>query len=320
MLSREKVENNQIWIYFIFLIAAAGFGFLMPRSAESLESMISIVIACLMYSMFSQIPFTSLKESLGDKKFLKALLTTNFIMVPILVWLLARFLPQSPELLIGFYLVLLTPCIDYVIAFTALGKGDERLMLASTPILLIIQLVLLPLYLWMFMGKDAAGIVNPPPFLEAFFGLIFIPLITAVCIQLAAKRYRLGTKILSGSAWLPVPFMALILFVVAASQFPKLPAYADDVVKVIPLYVAFMIIMPFLSKFAAKWFKLDTKSGRTLIFSSSTRNSLVVLPLAFSLPEIGSMVAAVIITQTIVELISELVYIRFVPKILLRDE
>ena len=136
----------------------------MPRSAESLESMISIVIACLMYSMFSQIPFTSLKESLGDKKFLKALLTTNFIMVPILVWLLARFLPQNPELLIGFYLVLLTPCIDYVIVFTALGKGDERLMLASTPILLVIQLVLLPLYLWMFMGKDAAGIVDPSAF------------------------------------------------------------------------------------------------------------------------------------------------------------
>ena len=202
--------------------------------------------------------------------------------------------------------MLLTPCIDYVIVFTALGKGDERLMLASTPLLLVIQLVLLPFYLWLFMGRDAAGIVDPSPFLEAFFGLIFIPLITAVFIQLAAKRYRIGAKILSGSAWLPVPFMAFTLFAVAASQLPKLPAYADDVVKVIPLYVAFMIIMPFLSKFAAKWFQLETKSGRTLIFSSSTRNSLVVLPLAFSIPEIGSMVAAVVITQTIVELISEL--------------
>ncbi|MGP4067049.1 arsenic resistance protein [Halobacillus sp. B29] len=320
MLSKEKLENNQIWIYFIFMIAAAGFGFLMPRSAESLESIISIVIALLLYSMFSQIPFTSLKESLGDKKFLKALLTTNFIMVPIVVWLLARLLPQNPELLIGFYLVLLTPCIDYVIVFTALGKGDERLMLASTPILLVIQLVLLPFYLWLFMGRGAAGIVDPSPFLEAFFGLIFIPLITAICIQLAAKRYRIGAKILSGSAWLPVPFMAFTLFAVAASQLPKLPAYASDVVKVVPLYVAFMIIMPFLSKFAAKWFQLGTKSGRTLIFSSSTRNSLVVLPLAFSLPEIGNMVAAVVITQTIVELISELIYVRFVPHVLLRDE
>ncbi|WP_089751669.1 arsenic resistance protein [Halobacillus alkaliphilus] len=320
MLSKHKLENNQIWIYFISLLAAAGFGFLMPRSAESLESIISIVIAVLLYSMFSQIPFTSMKESWGQKKFIKALLTTNFIIVPIVVWLLARLLPQSPELLIGFYLVLLTPCIDYVIVFTALGKGDERLMLASTPILLIIQLVLLPLYLWMFLGRDAAGIVDPSPFLEAFLGLIFIPLITAVCIQLAAKKSRIGAKILSGSAWLPVPFMAFTLFAVAASQLPNLPAYANDVVKVIPLYVAFMIIMPFLSKFAANWFKLGAKSGRTLIFSSSTRNSLVVLPLAFSLPEIGSMVAALIITQTIIELMSELIYIRFVPHVLLRDE
>ncbi|SDP62867.1 hypothetical protein [Halobacillus aidingensis] len=90
--------------------------------------------------------------------------------------------------------------------------------------------------------------------------------------------------------------------------------------KVVPLYVVFMVIMPIIAKYVARWFKLGVKSGRALIFSGTTRNSLVVLPLALALPEIGNMVAAVIITQTIIELISELVYIRVVPAILLHEE
>ncbi|UOQ94803.1 bile acid:sodium symporter [Halobacillus shinanisalinarum] len=320
MFTREKLENNQVWLYIGMLIMATIFGFLMPGYAENLGSVISMIIALLMYSMFSQIPFTSLKKVFGDPKYFKALLTINFIIVPIVVWLLAQFLPGNPTLLIGFYLVLLTPCIDYVIVFTSLGKGDEKLVLTSTPILFVAQMLLLPLYLWMFMGRDAVGIVEPTPFFEAFFGLIIIPLVVALLLQIVAKRGAFGKKILDGSAWLPVPFMALTLFIVVASQIIKLPTYVDQIIKVIPLYIVFMVIMPFIAKYVAKWFKLGMKSGRALIFSGSTRNSLVVLPLALALPEIGNVVAAVIITQTIIELISELVYIRVVPNFLLRDK
>ncbi|SEI02306.1 Arsenite efflux pump ArsB, ACR3 family [Halobacillus karajensis] len=320
MFTRENLENNQVWFYMISLIIATIFGFLTPLYAESLGSLISAIIALLMYSMFSQIPFTSLKKAFGDPKYLKALLTINFIIVPIVVWLLSQFLPESPTLLIGFYLVLLTPCIDYVIVFTSLGKGDEKLVLTATPLLFITQMLFLPVYLWVFMGREAAGIVEPLPFFEAFFGLIIIPLGVALLLQLVAKRGALGTKVLDVSAWLPVPLMALTLFIIVASQIVKLPTYVDHVIKVIPLYIVFMSIMPIIGKYVATWFKLETKSGRALIFSGSTRNSLVVLPLALALPEIGNVVAAVIITQTIIELISELVYIRVVPNFLLRDK
>jgi len=37
----------------------------------------------------------------------------------------------------------LPPCIDYVITFAQLGRADARLLLASTPILLLVQMVLL---------------------------------------------------------------------------------------------------------------------------------------------------------------------------------
>ncbi|WP_409271550.1 arsenic resistance protein [Neobacillus sp. SCS-31] len=321
MITREKLENNQVWLYVIVLIIASGFGLLAPDIGGQLDSTISFVIAILMYSMFSQIPFVSLKKAFGNRRFIGALLTVNYIAVPIVVWLLSKLLPNHPPLLLGVYLVLLTPCIDYVIVFTSLGRGNEKLILMSTPILFITQMLLLPLYLGLFMGADVAGIVESGPFLEAFFGLIVIPLVIAIAIQLLARKVPFGSRVLDLSAWLPVPFMALTLFVVVASQIGKLSAYIDLIIKVVPIYVAFMVIMPIVSRFIAKWFKLDTGAGRALIFSSSTRNSLVVLPLALALPdEVSTLVAAVIVTQTIVELAGELIYIRVVPNLILRKE
>ncbi len=317
MMSREKLENNQVFLYVIVLLIAAGVGLLAPRIGMQLDVTISFVIAILMYSMFSQIPFTSLKESFSNRRFIWALLTVNYMAVPIVVWLLTRLLPEHPPLMLGVYLVLLTPCIDYVIVFTALGRGNEKAMLISTPILFITQMLLLPLYLWLFIGNEAAQIVEPVPFLEAFLGLIVLPLVIAITLQLFAKRLQVGNKLIHLSAWLPVPFMALTLFVVVASQIGKLATSFEWIIKVIPIYIAFMIIMPFISKLIGKSFELDIESGRALIFSGSTRNSLVVLPLALSLPDtINTLVAAIIVTQTIVEIIGEIIYIRVVPNLL----
>ncbi len=39
-----------------------------------------------------------------------AVLTVNFLVVPVVVWLLARLVPQEPAILLGVYMVLLTPC------------------------------------------------------------------------------------------------------------------------------------------------------------------------------------------------------------------
>jgi ACR3 family arsenite transporter len=321
MISREQLENNQVWLYVIVLMIAAGVGLIVPDFGAQLDATISFVIAILMYSMFSQIPFTSLKESFANRRFIWALLTVNYIAVPIVVWLLSKLLPEYPPLLLGVYLVLLTPCIDYVIVFTALGRGNEKIILVSTPILFITQILLLPLYLLLFIEDDAAEIVDPGPFLEAFFGFIVIPLGLAIALQIFAKKSLVGNKIIDISAWLPVPFMALTLFVVVSFQIGKLSTYIDVIIKVIPIYIAFMIIMPIITRFIAKWFKLDIGSGRALIFSGATRNSLVVLPLALAfLDNLSTLVAAIIVTQTIVELAGELIYIRLVPNILLRKE
>jgi len=322
MITREKLEENQIWLYVVTLVIAAGLGIFSPELMTSLDNhiLISIVIAVLMFGMFTQIPFMSIKESIGNRRFIFAILTANYIAVPIVVWILSQFLPQQSPVLLGVYLVLLAPCIDYVIVFTHLGRGNAKLMLLSTPILFVTQMLLLPIYLWIFMGKQASEIVNPGPFIEAFLIIIVLPLLLAVVLQLLSKKSLRSGQLLDVSAWIPVPLMALTLFVVVASQIGKLSEYWDILIKVVPIYIAFMFIMPFITRFIVKWFRLDVKSGRAVIFSAGTRNSLVVLPLALALPNNWStLVASIIVTQTIVELAGELIYVRLVPRVILRD-
>lgn len=319
MMAREQLEENQISFYAVALVLGAGLGLWRPTFSADLERDISPVLAILLYGMFAQIPFLHLREVFVNRRFTAALLTVNFVVVPLVAWLLSRFLPNHPPLLLGVYLVLLTPCIDYVIVFTHLGRGNARLVLASTPLLLLVQMVLLPLYLWLFMGAEAAQVMSAGPFLEAFVLLIVLPLGLALVTEFWAKRRRIGATWLEATAWLPVPFMAFTLLLVVASQIGRIEEYLPLVGQTVPIYVAFMVVTPFLARATAYAFHLDTQAGRALIFSAGTRNSLVVLPLALALPEAWILASAVIVTQTLVELVGELIYIRLVPSIIFRD-
>lgn len=318
-MSREQLEENQIWVYAVALAIGAGLGLWRPTFGESLEFLISPVLAVLLYGMFAQIPFLHLREAFANRRFTAALLTVNFVVVPVLVWLLSRLLPQHPPLLLGVYLVLLTPCIDYVIVFTHLGRGNARLVLASTPLLLLAQMLLLPVYLWLFMSGQAAQVMSAGPFLEAFLVLIVLPLSFALVTEFWAKRRRSGAIWLEATAWLPVPFMAVILLLVVASQIGRIEESLPLVSQTVPVYIAFMGIMPFLARLTACAFRLDTQEGRALIFSAGTRNSLVVLPLALALPDAWILASVVIVTQTLVELVGELIYIRLVPSVIFRE-
>lgn len=319
-MSRERLEKYQVWVYAVALVVGAGLGVWHSILGESLGFLISPVLSVLLYSMFSQIPFLHLREAFANRRFTAALLTVNFMVVPLLVWLLSRLLPGQPPLLLGVYLVLLTPCIDYVIVFTHLGGGNARLVLASTPLLLLAQILLLPVYLWLFMGGQAAQIMSAGPFLEAFLVLIVLPLGLALATEFWAKRRRSGALWLKATAWLPVPFMALTLLLVVASQIGRIGQHLMLVTPAVPVYVAFMVIMPLLARLTACAFRLDTQAGRALIFSAGTRNSLVVLPLALALPDVWIVVPAVIVTQTLVELVGELFYIRLVPSVVFRED
>ncbi|MEW1921829.1 bile acid:sodium symporter [Pseudarthrobacter oxydans] len=64
---------------------------------------------------------------------------------------------------------------------------------------------------------------------------------------------------------------------------------------------------------------MDAASAKAVIFSGATRNSLVVLPLVLALPEPLALVSLVVVTQTLVELIGMVAYVKIVPWIIMTD-
>ncbi|WP_211348477.1 arsenic resistance protein [Sphingobacterium yanglingense] len=287
------------------------------NGSTSLQVTIEPIIAVLLYSMFCQIPFLEIKKSFTSPSFFKALLLGNFVLIPLLVGLIILLFNLDTLSSIGVLLVLLTPCIDYVIVFTHLGKGDSNSVLAATPLLFVFQVLLLPVFLWLFVGHESITIFEVTPFIKTFLYLILLPFTFALITQWMSKSTRLGKTAINISAWLPVPFMALTFFVVIASQIETLWTKPEPIVKVLPVYILFAIIAPFIGFLSSKIFRLEAYQARAVVFSSSTRNSLVVLPLALSLPSPDNqLVAVVIVTQTIVEILFELIYIRVVPKLI----
>ena len=214
---------------------------------------------------------------------------------------------------LGVLLVLLTPCIDYVVTFSHLGRADARLLLAATPILLIVQMIALPIYLGFLVGADVASLVQAGPFVHAFVWLIAIPLALAILVQLLAKKSKAAEMAASVLGLLPVPATALVLFVVVASILPQLGPAVEAALTVLPLYVAFAALAPAAGWMSSRLFGLASEEGRAVAFSTATRNSLVVLPLALAVPGAAPVLPAVIVMQTLVELLSELVYVRVMP-------
>ena len=309
---RDILERQQVWIYFGCVALGAVVAFAVAGT-EHLEGTINTALAFMLFVTFLQVPLAKIRSGFGETRFLAALLISNFIAIPTLVFLLSQLAMDVALLRLGILMVLLTPCIDYVITFAHLGRADARLLLTSTPILLLVQMALLPIYLAVFLGSDAANLVSIGPFFYAFAWLIIVPLVLAGAIQMWAFRSKTGQVMGEYLGLLPVPATALVLFLVVAATVPVLGAATDHALSVLPLYIAFAIIAPLVGWGVARAFGLRTEAARAVSFSSATRNSLVVLPLALAVPGAIPVLPAVIVTQTLVELAAELVYIRVIP-------
>jgi len=317
LLTREQLETHQTLIYFAAVFAAIAFGLLATDAARHVEALVTPAIAVLMYAMFLQIPFLDLRQGLGNRRFMAALLLANFVLVPLLVWAATRGLVEHPAILIGALLVLLTPCIDYVVVFTHIGKGDSRLTLAATPVLLLVQLLLLPVYLALMLADNSEVAISIAPFVEAFVLLIVLPMVLAMLTSAGARRSRWVSGWNDAWAWMPVPAMAVVLVAVIGSQSAVVLRDFDRLLPVIPVYIGFMLLAPVLGLVSARLFRLPVAEARSVTFSAATRNSLVVLPLALALPEdMRTLAAAAVITQTMVELVFELIYVRAIPALL----
>lgn len=332
------MDRRQIGLYLAAIIAGGAAGFLAPGSAGALELAINPVLGLLLYATFLGIPFASLGRAARDVRFMATVLVLNFAVVPLVVFGLSRFVAGDQALLVGVLLVLLTPCIDYVIVFTGLAGGASDRLLAATPLLMLAQMLLLPVYLLVFVGPGLVSAIDPAPFVHALVWLIIVPLALAALTQWRAGREggppavghaavgrsavgppAVGRSLMAAMQALMVPLMMATLAVVVGSQIVGVRQELGSLLAVVPLYAAFLLVMVPLGLLAAKPARLDAPATLAVVFSGATRNSLVVLPLALALPQPLALAALVVVTQTLVELVGMVAYVRFLPRLVPAD-
>ncbi|WDG18823.1 arsenic resistance protein [Microbacterium sp. Clip185] len=298
----EWAERHQVVLYLAAIAVGAVVGLTSPASAPVLEAAITPALAALLYATFLAVPFARIGQALRDRRFLVAVLALNFVLVPIVVFALSRLVAHDAALLAGVLLVLLTPCVDYVIVFAHLAGGARERLLAATPLLMLAQLVLLPGYLWIMAGPDLVGAVEPGPFVEAFGLLIALPLALAALTQLLARTLRPIRLVETGVLGAMVPLMMVVLAIVVGSQVHAVGERLSSLAGVVPLFIAFAALAALLGLFTARSVRMRRPERIATIFSGVTRNSLVVLPLALALPASLSLAPLVVVTQTLVEL------------------
>ncbi|OYW55531.1 MAG: arsenic resistance protein [Hyphomicrobium sp. 32-62-53] len=310
---RETLETRQVAIYFAAILFAVGATQVFPTTGLAL--LIEPALGLMLFVTFLQVPLVDLGKAFLRTRFLGALMAANFVAIPLLVIGLVQFVPADPMVRLGVLMVLLTPCIDYVVTFSHIGRADARSLLASTPILLLLQMLFLPVYLRLFLGEEAARLMQIGPFLHAFLWLIAVPLTLAAAVQFGAWRSQLFSHMKTGLDHLPVPSTTFVLFLVFAAVVPQMGLALPSATSVIPVYIAFAFFAPAIGWGVGRAAGLPVKDVRAIAFSAATRNSLVVLPLALAVPGAMPLLPAVIVAQTVVELVASLVYMKLIPKL-----
>ncbi|HJO92186.1 MAG TPA: hypothetical protein QF753_02195 [Victivallales bacterium] len=314
MSFKTKLELNQSYIYLISIAAGALLGIHYKDLSSCFSILVWPFLALVLYTTFLQVPLRNLLSGFKNYKFFLALTVVNFIAIPLLVFIFTLLFKVNSIILFAICLVLLTPCVDYVVIFTRLGKGDHSLLLSATPLLLVLQILLLPIYLFLFLGDGFVSNFTPKPFIIAFAVFILLPLSLAFITDKWGSISKIGRKFSQKIDWLTIPSLCFTLLFIVASQISKLGSSYNYIIKAIPIYLAYFILAPVTGLIIAKLFRLSKEQKIAVAFSAGTRNSLVIMPIALSLPSPYVAVPAIIITQTIMELLAEFVYIKILPK------
>lgn len=319
-MDRLKLERHQVWIYLAAVAGGLWLGRVVPSVGPHFELLLWPVLAAQLYITFVQVPLLHVRDALRDGRFVLAILLGNFVLIPLLVWLALPWLPEDPALRLGVLLVLLVPCTDWFITFTQRGQGNTARAIAVTPILLFLQLALLPFYLWLMLpAADFSAALNIEAMLPVALLLIGVPLVAAALTERWVEARPERTVWRDRLGWGSVPLLAVLVFLIAGAQADSAFDVGPVLLTLLPVFVGFMLVAAVLARGLTRWLRLPMDAGRTLAFSLGARNSFIVLPFALALPAGWETAVLVIVLQSLVELFGMVLYLWWLPRHLFRS-
>ena len=248
--------------------------------AQNTDYLITVFLCLMLFGLFLEIPMNELKNSFRNVKFSSTSLIINFIWTPLFGYFLGSlFLKGNVDVLIGFFMLILTPCTDWYLVFTKLAKGDLTLSLSILPINLILQIVLLPVYLIIFFSSGNA--MDYSQLAYSILTVIVIPFVAAQMVKLVLSD-DLSKKASDIFSSLEIWFLCLAVFCIFASQGKLLFDNLNSIATIFVPLIIFFIVNAIIDLLISEKINFTYSEYASLTMTTLARNSPLALAIAIN--------------------------------------
>ena len=268
--------------------------------ADNTDYLINIFLCLMLFGLFLEVPLKKLKNSFRNIKFTSTSLIINFIWTPLFGYFLGSiFLKGNIDILIGFFMLILTPCTDWYLVFTKMAKGDVTLSLSILPINLVLQIILLPIYLIIFFSSGNA--MDYSQLAYSLLIVIVIPFAAAQIVKIILNN-NLKEKATALFSSLQIWFLALAVFCIFASQGELLFANLNSVVKIFIPLILFFITNVIIDLLLSEKIKFSYSEYASLTMTTLARNSPLALAIAINSFPGHELIAIALVIGPLIEL------------------